>query len=105
MSQKIFDGQSADGPSLDFIHNTLRTDTLLIYVQGNLGGGTITLRAYVPEEGSSVSVPVSGGVIEETGLSVLEAPAFKGFARLNGSSGANVNMWIEQGSEALSRIT
>jgi hypothetical protein len=101
--KKIFDGQTADGDSLDFKHITPnRSNLLMVYIDGNLGGGTLTFYAHSPDD--SVDMPLAGGSLDSEGAHVIEAPAFKGFAKLSDSSGADVSVWVESESDAYGRI-
>ena len=96
---RVFDGQTADGSSIEFKNLTGTSGLVNIYVSGELGGGTVTVEAELPD--SSGWVPVTGGTITEPGLYVIDSTYFVGRLTLSGSSGANINAWVEGGDVVL----
>ena len=98
----VFENQSSNGDSTVFYHVAQGTEILHAYVEGNLGGGTLTLNAISPN-GTTVSV-AGAEEITTTGLKLIEAVSFEGFFTLSGSSGADLTVYVENEYDALNRI-
>ena len=90
---QVFDGQTADGSSLEFKNLTGTLGHVNVYLSGDLGGGTVTIEAELPDE--SGWVPLFEGELTEVGLYVIETTYFVGRLTLSGSTGANVNAWVD----------
>lgn len=87
---QLFDGQSADGDSTPIRHYG---GPAMIYVDGSLGGGTIEIRAELPD--GSTDVPLDRGQITAPGAYLIDCGPFAGVLRLSGSTGASVSAWYE----------
>ena len=90
MATTLFENQTVDGSSAWF--PIISAGDINLYVSGDLGGGTLTIEALDP---GGNTVLVDGGTITATGLYLIEAGSFKGRATLAGSTGADVNVYIE----------
>lgn len=89
---KVFDGQAANGNSLEFKIPSGGALTN-IWVAGNLGGGTVTVEAQAPDD--ATWVPINGGVMTEAQMITIESAPFVGRLTLTGSAGASVDAWVE----------
>jgi len=88
---ELFKNQAADGSSATFAHFGGASGLLNFYVAGDLGGGTLTVEAEVPDE--SGFVPVAE--VTEPGLHVVSAAPFVGRVTLAGATTPDVSVWAE----------
>lgn len=101
MSDLILDEATADGDSDRFYHAAQRSGILHVYIEGDLGGGTLTLKAISP---SGATVDVEDGAFTTPGLKILQANSFIGYFNLADSSGANVSIRVESEHDAFRRV-
>jgi hypothetical protein len=87
---KLLDNQQTNGASSEYRHPG---KMLNIYVAGNLGGGTVTVEAQLPDK--SGWLPISGGVLESPGLHVLNAAPLTVRVSLSGADSPDLNVWAE----------
>ncbi len=102
---KVFDNQGADGNSAIFypdVPNSI-TGKGLIYVSGNLGGGTITVEAELPDESAFVDVPGIAD-ITATGAYSFDLGPFVGRLVLTGATTPAVDAWVEFDGESLRNL-
>lgn len=84
---KVVDGQTSDGNSKEFY--CANSQTMNIYLVGDLGGGTLSLQAKTLD-GDWVSQQLSGNEWE-----VVESSSFIGRFNLTGSSSPNISVYVE----------
>lgn len=92
---ELLKNQAADGSSVTFAHFGGASGLLNLYVAGDLGGGTLTVEAEVPDE--SVFVPVAE--VTEPGMHVVSAAPFVGRITLAGATAPDVSVWVEAESD------
>lgn len=93
---QLFSNKSVDDVSSPFFYEGYRAaGHLNVYVEWDLGGGTVTLEAKSP---NNQYVTVAGQGMTEEGMFILESAPAKIRARLSGSNGASVNVWVESDS-------
>ncbi|NYS80110.1 hypothetical protein HZS80_20815 [Halomonas glaciei] len=87
---KLLNNQTENGTSNEYRHPG---QMLNIYVAGNLGGGTVTVEAQLPDK--SGWLPISGGVLEGPGLHLLNAAPLTIRVSLSGAANPELNVWVE----------
>lgn len=99
---QVFTGQAADGVSQSFKYDG-GGKALNVYLSNNLGGGTVTLEALLPDGSAWVSLP--GISLTGAGLHVVleRAAPFIGRLRLSGSTSASLDGWVEGDSASAYR--
>lgn len=83
----LFDGQSGDGTSNTFYKQS--ADDLNVYVEGGLGGGTLSLQAKT-NNNTWVSKDISS-----LGFQVVSSSVFTGRIELSGSTSPNLSVYVE----------
>jgi hypothetical protein len=87
---RLLNNQTENGASGEYRHPG---KMLNIYVAGNLGGGTVTVEAQLPDK--SGWLPISGGVLESPGLHLLNAAPLTVRVSLSGAASPDLNVWAE----------
>lgn len=85
---KLFHGQAADGTSAPVVIDHGRPFNVI--VQGDLGGGTLTVEAVTPDG----AVPLEGGDFTAEGMRVIDADNFTLQVTLASSTNPDLNVWI-----------
>lgn len=93
---QVFTNQAANGNSLLFAPSVPRLFTRFanIYVSGDMGGGTITIEAELPDASDFVTVSTSLS-ITATGMYILETGPFVGRLVLSGATTPDIDAWVE----------
>ena len=100
---QIFTAQNADGESLPFLFMpNPATGIGNIYIGGNLGGGTVIVKALAPD---GTWLPVEAGrALTETGVHSIVAAPFIGKLTLTGATSPAVNAWYQSAEEAYATL-
>lgn len=88
---KVLDTLAADGSGADFSHLGFQMyGHMNLYVAGDLGGGTLTLEAKLPDGSGYVAVQTVN-----VGMTPIELSPAKCRLTLAGSTTPNVSAWAE----------
>lgn len=92
--EQIFTAQETDGHSLPFLFMPNAAIGIgNIYIEGNLGGGTVIVKALAP---NGQWIPVEDGrALTETGMHSIVAAPFIGKLTLDGATSPNINAWYQ----------
>lgn len=104
-AQQVFDGQTADGESGVFHHISPRNHPpfLHIFLSGDLGGGSVIVKAKNPITGDFVAM-AGGEELDSLGMHVIEAASFTGKLELSGATSADLSAVIENPHSADTRV-
>jgi hypothetical protein len=86
---QLFAGRTTDGTSGKVIIDHGRPVNII--VQGDLGGGTLTVQAVTP----GGAVAVEGGSFTAAGMRMIDASNFTLQVTLAGASGADLNVYVD----------
>lgn len=106
MAKQIITAQVADGDSAEFKvfgDSLTRYRSAMLYITGDLGGGTISFKAKAPDDSLVPFAPIAD--ITAAGAYVLSTPPFIGVLTLTGATAPNINAWLVDDNDTVRKVT